>query len=51
MVWHGWKVNWQDIKNKLSPESRRMLREEHLCSECRDNIKNEIIRLLSKAAA
>jgi hypothetical protein len=50
MVWHGWRVNWETIKNKLSPESRRMLKEKHLCGECKGKIKAEIKTLISKAA-
>jgi len=51
MVWHGWKVNWQAIKDKLSPECRRMLKEKYLCSECREKILAEVKGILAKVAA
>ena len=41
-VWHGWKINWQKIKSKLTNDSRKLLKEEFICNVCKDKIKAEI---------
>jgi hypothetical protein len=47
MVWHGWKINWNEIEPKLSPECRKMLKEKFLCKECHDKIVSGI-KLIQK---
>jgi hypothetical protein len=44
-IWHSWNVDWENIKQKLSPNSRILLRENEICDSCYKKIKDEIIRL------
>ena len=44
-VWHGWKVDWQNIKNKLSHESREIIKHQHVCTACKNKVRNEILAI------
>lgn len=45
-VFHGWKVKWQDIKERLSPGARNILKHEHVCRDCKNKIHEEIKQLI-----
>jgi hypothetical protein len=49
VVWYAWKVDWNSLREKLSPECRRMLKEEFICKECHGKITAEVKNILNGA--
>lgn len=43
-TWHGWKVDWEQVKPKLSKKCRDMLKHDYVCNDCKAELKAELVK-------